>query len=496
MPRIIIVGAGPAGTRAAATLVARGERPVLIDESPASGGQIYRRVPSGFRRTYKTLYGLEAGKAKRLHEEFDSLEDSVDYYPASTVWAVDAGKIYFVRQEDGARVNLPYDRLIVATGAMDRVIPLPGWTTPGVFTLGAAQIALKYQGCAIGAPTVLMGTGPLLYLLAYQYVCAGVPLAGVLDTTPMATALRGLPSLFYASSAAFKGLYFAAVLHAKGITVERGVTPVEIVSGDDGKQVVGVAYLDKNGVTKRIACTAVALGYGLQSETQLADLAQCEFKLDSLSRQWLPVTDSMGRSTVSGVYLCGDGARVRGADYAEAGGELAALAAMLDMGKEVPAERIVQLQRTMARGTAFSTTLQRVFPVPHHLVASLPQDTVVCRCENVTLEQVVGSTGVGPSREINRTKALVRIGMGRCQGRCCGLTAVSALHTRCGVPLEDAGRIRGQAPVKPLAGAVPAFCAASSTLSASLADPSHVLAQSDEEPQSVIDTPFLPGAHL
>src|SRR5712671_5204920 len=80
-PPPVIVGAGPAGIRAAATLAAAGLRPVVIDEAPRCGGQIYRRPPAGFARPHKALYGFEVAKARRLHEEFDGIEGRIDYRP-------------------------------------------------------------------------------------------------------------------------------------------------------------------------------------------------------------------------------------------------------------------------------------------------------------------------------------------------------------------------------------------------------------------------------
>jgi pyruvate/2-oxoglutarate dehydrogenase complex dihydrolipoamide dehydrogenase (E3) component len=80
--------------------------------------------------------------------------------------------------------RLEFSRVIVATGATDRILPVPGWTLPGVYSLGAAQIALKFQGCAIGERVVFAGSGPLLYLVAYQYAKAGAKVVAVLDSSP------------------------------------------------------------------------------------------------------------------------------------------------------------------------------------------------------------------------------------------------------------------------------------------------------------------------
>ena len=73
-PIVVIVGAGPAGMRAAEAVVQAGLRPIVVDERPSSGGQIYRRQPPGFTRPAKALYGFEADKATRLHRTFDAFD--------------------------------------------------------------------------------------------------------------------------------------------------------------------------------------------------------------------------------------------------------------------------------------------------------------------------------------------------------------------------------------------------------------------------------------
>jgi NADPH-dependent 2,4-dienoyl-CoA reductase/sulfur reductase-like enzyme len=148
MKPVVIVGAGPAGIRAAQTLVAHGVRPVLLDEAARGGGQIYRRQPVNFKRSAVKLYGFEARKANALHQTIDALRDQLDYRPETLVWNAEAGALDTVHEARATR--LEFSRVIVATGATDRILPVPGWTLPGVYSLGAAQIALKFQGCAIG----------------------------------------------------------------------------------------------------------------------------------------------------------------------------------------------------------------------------------------------------------------------------------------------------------------------------------------------------------
>src|SRR5690242_1718710 len=225
-PKVIVIGAGPAGVRAAQALVEAGVRPVVIDEGRRDGGQIYRRQPEGFSRSYETLYGTEAARAAALHNDFQAMRASIDYRPETLVWNIGPRAVHVVT---GTRYEeIAFDALIVCSGATDRLMPVPGWHHAGTFSLGGAQVALKSQGCAIGARTVMMGTGPLLYLVAAQYVKAGATVSAVLDTSTFAQRLRALPQLLSIPSTLRKGMSLMRVLREARIPVHRGVTPVAI----------------------------------------------------------------------------------------------------------------------------------------------------------------------------------------------------------------------------------------------------------------------------
>ncbi|CAG9251509.1 NADPH-dependent 2,4-dienoyl-CoA reductase/sulfur reductase-like enzyme [Paraburkholderia unamae] len=448
--KVVVIGAGPAGVRAAQALVSAGLRPVVVDEGRRDGGQIYRRQPEGFKRGYETLYGTEAARAAALHRDFDALRPQIDYRPDTLVWNVGPQSVHLA---SGARYEeLAFDALIVCSGATDRLMPVPGWQLAGAYSLGGAQVALKSQGCAIGARTVMMGTGPLLYLVAAQYVKAGATVSAVLDTSTFGQRVRALPDLLQVPAALRKGMALLRTLRRAGVPVHRGVTPLAIEgTPEHGVDAVRVTLAD--GREQRVACDAVALGYHLRSETQIADLAGCAFRFDAAARQWLPDVDHDGRSGVAGVYLAGDGVRVRGADAAERAGRLAALAALQDAGEPLSSATLAEAARLrveLARYTRFAQGLRKAFPWPAHFAAALPDDTVVCRCESITageLRRVVRETG---ATEANRAKAFSRVGMGRCQGRFCAHAGAEVIAAEARVPLEAVGRLRGQAPVKPL----------------------------------------------
>jgi NADPH-dependent 2,4-dienoyl-CoA reductase/sulfur reductase-like enzyme len=431
--------------RAAQALVEAGLTPVVIDEGRRDGGQIYRRQPDGFSRSYETLYGTEAGRAAALHRDFDALKGRIDYRADTLVWNIGAKHLHLV---SGTQYSeLAFDALIVCSGATDRLMPVPGWHLAGTYSLGGAQVALKSQGCAIGKRVVMMGSGPLLYLVAAQYVKAGATVAAVLDTSTAMQRLRALPQLLAIPAALKKGIALIGVLKRSRVPVHRGVTPVRI-DGTTEHGVAGVQVALANGSKLDIACDAVALGYHLRPETQLADLAGCEFTFDDAAQQWLPQIDEDGRSSVKGVYLAGDGARVRGADAAERSGRLAALSALADLG--IRAASPATLRADLARFTRFAAGLRAAFPWPARFAASLPDDTMVCRCEAITageLRRVVRETGAA---EAIRAKAFSRVGMGRCQGRFCAHAGAEVIAAEARVPLSSVGRLRGQAPVKPM----------------------------------------------
>ncbi|WP_204360077.1 FAD/NAD(P)-binding oxidoreductase [Ralstonia sp. GX3-BWBA] len=443
----VIIGAGPAGVRAAQTLLAHGLKPIVLDEAPRAGGQIYRRQPDGFARSAADLYGTEAARAQAVHAAFDQLQPQIDYHPQTLVWNAQPDLLDLLHVPTRAVSSLPWRDVIVATGATDRVLPIPGWTLPGVYTLGGAQVALKYQGCAIGDAVVFAGTGPLLYLVACQYAKAGANVVAVLDTAPATARYKAAPAMLGQPGVMAKGMALVGWLKLHGIPMHHGV---RLLRAEGDAALEHLVWQDSAGREQRTACSAVGMGYALRPETQLADLLGCAFEFSALHRCHVPRIDAMRRSSVAGVYLAGDGAGIMGADAAEYSGELAALALLQDRQITVDTNRLAALRQRLQKIERFRHALEVAFPFPDDWAAHASDDLVVCRCENVTagtLRQTAAECGV---HELNRLKALCRVGMGRCQGRMCGTAAAEILAHAQSVPLAQVGRLRGQAPIKPL----------------------------------------------
>jgi NADPH-dependent 2,4-dienoyl-CoA reductase/sulfur reductase-like enzyme len=441
----VIVGAGPAGVRAAETLAGAGLRPILLDEAERPGGQVYRQPPGAIARPPAEIYGFEAKKAQAIHRVLQDGGERIDYRPRTLVWNVFAQRLDLLTP-DGQRA-LRFDRLLLATGAMDRVLPFPGWTLPGVFTLGGAQIALKAQGLSIGRRVALVGAGPLLPLVAHQYAKAGVKAVAVLDATSFGAKLAQLPGLLASADTFAKGLWYTACNRVRGLDVRYGIRSLR-VEGDG--RVEALAWRDSSGAERRVACDAVAASFGLRAEAQLAELAGCRFAFAADTRQWLPERSAEGRSSLPEVYLAGDGARIGGADVAELQGRRTALALLEDLGRDIDRHEAARLDRALARQARFRRSLDAAYPFPAHLLDGIGDDEIVCRCEGVTAAALRQAARDKGARESNRAKALTRVGMGRCQGRVCGEAAAELLARACAADLASIGRLRCQAPVKPI----------------------------------------------
>ncbi len=242
--QVVIVGAGPAGIRAAETLVAAGLHPVVVDEGAKAGGQIYRRPPDGWTRMPTELYGPDAGKASALHALFDRMaaEGRLTHHSSTSVIALRDGRLHLLGP--GGAAMLAYDRLILATGASDRIAPVPGWQSAGVYTLGAAQIALKAQGVALGRRTVLVGSGPLLTLVGVQLLKAGAAVEAILDTAGWRDQAHGLGGLMCARARASR----ARAARIPGRRYRAGIVPERIETGAEGPVALSTGAMHRDAL--------------------------------------------------------------------------------------------------------------------------------------------------------------------------------------------------------------------------------------------------------
>ncbi|MFN3937385.1 MAG: NAD(P)/FAD-dependent oxidoreductase [Gemmobacter sp.] len=447
MHDLCIVGAGPAGMAAAGMAAGLGLSVALLDEQPGPGGQIYRSVTAG-GPTREAILGRDYLRGRLLAHGLE--RDGIDLFAGTTVWDIEGqGPFAVCHSRDGRAGVLSARCLILATGALERPVPVPGWTLPGVMTAGAAQILLKSSGL-VPDRAVLAGAGPLLYLLAVQMARAGAPPLALVETCgrrDLIAALPRLPAALRGWRTLGKGMALLAALRRHGIRRHRGARDLRIEGGDRAEALV----FEAGGRQQRIDCGTVLLHQGLVANTQITRALRLAHRWHEGQRDFVPETDAWGEASRPGIYVAGDGAGIDGAGAAEEAGRLAALAAAHRLGRIGTAERDAAARAPRARllaERAVRPFLDAAYPVPPAILR--PADaTPVCRCEEVTAGQLRDWARLG-CQGPNQIKAYGRVGMGPCQGRYCGPTVTELLaEVRDRSPAEI-GQFRTRPPFKPV----------------------------------------------
>jgi NADPH-dependent 2,4-dienoyl-CoA reductase/sulfur reductase-like enzyme len=440
---VVVIGAGPAGLAAAATSAKAGLSTLLLDENAGPGGQVWRAIAST-PVIERDCLGADYWAGGDLVEEMRA--SGAEIVQRATVWSLDRNLEIGV-SVGGASAFIKARRVIVATGALERPFPIPGWTLPGVMTAGAAQTMLKSSALVPDGGTVIAGQGPLLWLLAAQILRLGGRIDRILDTTERGNYFSALPHAFaFLTSPYFaKGLALMREVRAK-VPVVSAVS--ELAAAGDG-QLATVSYV-AGGRRETMPADLLLLHQGVVPNVNLAMAAGVEHRWDERQLCWSPVLDLNGGSSIDGIAIAGDGAGIGGAEAAVFRGRLAARAA-IDVLAPAAAAKSVSMAALRAglvraeRGRAFLDTLFR--PAPRFRIPS--GDTVVCRCEEVTANDILDSVAIGATGP-NQLKAYRRTGMGPCQGRLCGLTVTELMAQARGKSPEEIGYYRLRAPVKPI----------------------------------------------
>jgi thioredoxin reductase/bacterioferritin-associated ferredoxin len=440
---VVVIGAGPAGLAAAATAAEAGLSTLLLDENAGPGGQVFRAIAST-PVTQRDRLGADYWAGADLVQAVQS--SGAEIIQRATVWSLDRN-LEIGMSVGGASSFVRARRVILATGALERPFPIPGWTLPGVMTAGAAQTMLKSSGLVPDGPTVIAGQGPLLWLLAAQILRLGGRIDRILDTTERKNYLAALPHAFaFLTSPYFaKGLALMREVRAK-VPVVTGIS--ELAAAGDG-QLATVTYV-AGGRRETIPAELLLLHQGVVPNVNLAMAAGIEHRWDDLQLCWSPVLDRDGGTSVDGIAIAGDGAGIGGAGAAIVRGHIAARAAVealapASAAKLTPMSTFRASLSQAERGRAFLDTLFR--PARQFRIPS--GDTVVCRCEEVTAKDVLDAVAIGATGP-NQLKAYRRTGMGPCQGRLCGLTVTELMAQARNKTPQEIGYYRLRAPVKPI----------------------------------------------
>ncbi|MFI5894913.1 NAD(P)/FAD-dependent oxidoreductase [Actinoplanes sp. NPDC051513] len=435
-PDVLVIGAGPAGLAAAAAARRAGSQVVLLDAATDAGGQYWRHLPAE----------RPAARERILHHGWSRFSElrAQDLLGNAQVWLVerhdDRPPIVhaLIGPADGTarrhRVFAPR-ALVLATGAYDITLPFPGWDLPGVFTAGAAQALAKAERVAVGRRVVVAGAGPFLLPVAASLVRTGTRVLGVLEAggwPRLARAWTARPAeLLGTRRKAGELAGYARDLIRHRIPY-RAATGVIAAHGDGRVEAVTVARLDPDwapvpGTERRIVADAVCVSHGFVPRAELAVAAGCRLTPDGGVH-----TDADGRTSVPGVFAAGEITGIGGADLALAEGSVAGTVA----AGGTPTEAQRRARRAFRN---FAGRLEAAHGIRPGWTGWLTDDTLVCRCEDVTAGDLRAAAEATGSRGLRSLKLSTRAGLGACQGRVCGRTVEALLNRHTG-GLLDPGR--------------------------------------------------------
>jgi len=419
---------------------------LVVDDQPAPGGQIWRSIE--MTRVRDQILGPSYTDGLAVAEKFRA--SGATYEPGSQVWQIEPGVRAFVSR-DGRAEAIEAKAAILATGAQERPIPFPGWTLPGVLTVGAAQILLKNAGEIPAKPVWIAGAGPLPLLYMIQLLKAGGKIAGYLDTTPAGqwrSALRHLPRALRASSDLVKGLVWTFDLQRSGTPIVKGVSELEAMG--DGR-IERLRYRAKSGKIVSVEADALLVHEGVVPNIHPAMALDLKIEWNASQDSFAPTLDAWGESSSPGIFVAGDGAGIGGAKVAKLRGELAALRIAVKLGRKRESDGETEargIRERLAKELAARPFLDAMFKPRREIFAPTDQ-TIVCRCEELTAAQIRAVSRVGHPGP-NQVKAATRAGMGPCQGRQCGYTVARLIGDTQGRSPSDVGFYHIRPPLKPV----------------------------------------------
>jgi thioredoxin reductase/bacterioferritin-associated ferredoxin len=436
MMDLAVLGAGPAGIEAALAAGGHGLAVTLIDEAQTAGGQVFRapapRVVGDSSEGDALRSRLAASPVAHLAQARAWLLGR-----EGTDWRID-----IVR--NGQASTLRARALVLATGAIERVVPFPGWTLPGVVGLAGATIMLKAAGMAPGQRVVVAGNGPLLVAVAASVLKRGAQVVAVVDGAGRADWLRALPRVLSRPDLVRTGLSWLAAIRRAGVPTLHRYRVLRAIGTD---RVTAVEIAGASG-QRLLEADALAIGHGLIPDTAATRLLRLPHRYAPALGGWVPERDETTLLAEPMLWLAGDGAGVRGAAAAALQGRLAGFAAAHALGA-LPSAKFSQiaaaLRRRIARAEKFGAAWGAMCDPDDAAYAAIPPETIVCRCEDISRAELEAAIDAGAT-EANQLKQFTRCGMGPCQGRYCGHSVGALLALRGHARAQFTGR----APLRPV----------------------------------------------
>ncbi len=451
----LIVGMGPAGMAAAIELAKCGVEFAIIDENPSPGGQAFRQpIPRIDRVAGMPLPHPGHGEAHKLIDAFKTaVKTRGKIYSDTYVWGAFQDNTLSLLNDAGI-FSIKFRKLLLCEGAMERPLPFPGWTLPGIMTVGGLKKLILQDHCLPGKKIMLAGCSPLLIPTAATIVRAGGKVLAIADAVAPDRYPKLALQLIKRRKVVAEALQAFLSIFGARIPILRSTAAIS-AAGDTRLESVRVAKLDRNGNFIRgseqlFDVDILGVSGGFIPSSRLARLMGCEHFYDEQHCCWRPKVNTNYLTSQENVYVAGDGSGIAGREAAQIRGYLAAshiavsLNRLTQSGADKKNERI---ERELSRIMNYANALNRTFLPVHGLYNTMAPSTIVCRCEQVTVGDIINGIEKG-YRNINEIKR-TRVGMGPCQGRSCEwATAQIMLHR--GIPIEEIGYFNLRPPLSPI----------------------------------------------
>ena len=439
---LVVVGGGPAGLSAGTQAARLGMAVTVVDEYDKVGGQYFRgRQDSD-----------APGSPRRFARESPAVQTLVNTVVVDTP----ANGVLSVWSEGSAVRPLDYDALVLATGAYDRTVALPGWTLPGVLTAGAASTLAKTHGVTRGMRLLVAGSGPFLLAVADDLSSQGCQVQ-VVEATPLSTSIGGLPTIARSAAISRQTLRYLFRLGVRRVRRQYG-SMVTAIHGSDQVKAATIHRVDQEwspiaGSERTVEVDAVCIGFGFVPQLELAQALKCAIGYWEETSDFYVKTDKAMRTSQAHVYAAGEVTGIGGIRVAVTEGRLAGFTAAYDLGlvdQRDYGTQFENLSRHLARVRRLGDWIRHAYRPRAGLWSLTDSDTMLCRCEDVTMASVAAALTNNPATPF-AVKTATRAGFGLCQGRICSPYLIEWLRSQHGyaVPEEDRPwRIRP--PIRPV----------------------------------------------
>jgi D-hydroxyproline dehydrogenase subunit alpha len=451
---VLVIGNGLAGIVAANRLAAAGAGVVLVDENIHIGGQLLRRIPErlGAVNVYHPDY------VKKLGFNFIAAlkANKITVLNRTRVLGIYADNEVLIEENEKKVRTLTAQRILLATGAREKFLPFRGWTKPGVLSAGAAQVLIKSSGVLPSRDLVVGGSGVFLYSVAYEALKAGARIQAVLEQTSMFDKLPLAWQLLHQLPKLSEGARFMSRLALSRVPIRFNTRIVE-ARGSGALEEVVSAPVDGHGRAvsgkeKIYRAPLLAVGHGFSANIELALMAGCQGEYAAERGGWVIKTDDDLRTSLPGTFAAGEITGIAGGLKSICEGEIAALAILREQGRVDDAsylKRRARLLRQRRHHLRFGKYFNLLYAIPAAAYLEIPDDTLVCRCEDVTMGDIKKAVANGFDTPAT-LKIALRGAMGDCQGRICGPALYDILAALTGMAQAAMTPLVVRPPIKPV----------------------------------------------